>query len=657
MCGLFGIVSTQAQSFNSSLIQLQTEKLLKLSASRGKEATGLAWWQQSDTKTEELEILRKPLAPHQFIRDRTYHDFWSKRKHTSSEESKTWFIIGHSRLVTNGSQQNERNNQPLERQGDVLLHNGIVVNDDDLWKAHPKLKRLAEVDSEVLLAMLVDGVSGDFTVSDSCKNLYRQIKGTASLVWWNHNQKTMTLSTNCGSLYYCISNGMLYFASEKSFLENFCATFKIHSSEIIHLSPLTAIHINTFKNKPSINPIQKSELPESSIPTRMKIIEKIVNQNQAVVLNPEQRGILRCRNCILPATMPFIEFDSTGLCNYCQNYKPLIYGGKDDLQQFINRSRKNGNTNCADCIVAFSGGRDSSYGLHLLKKEFNLRPLAFTYDWGLVTDLGRRNQARMCGKLGIEQILVSANLAAKREYVRLNIEAWLKKPHLGMIPLFMAGDKQFFYYANRIQKQTKIPMVIFCENRLEQTRFKSGFMGVEEPGNRVYNLSMTGKLQLAGAYLKAFGSNIGYWNRSLGDTMLSYLSAYFQQNKYLFLYDYIPWNESEIDICLEKEYEWEKAEDSPSTWRIGDGSAAFYNYIYYQVAGFTEFDTFHSMQIREGHITRDEALRKVAQENQPRWKTLHEYAEVIGFNLERALKIIDAIKPLGNLKSLEPLKP
>ena len=72
-----------------------------------------------------------------------------------------------------------------------------------------------------------------------------------------------------------------------------------------------------------------------------------------------------------------------------------------------------------------------------------MNPIAFTYDWGLVTDLARRNCARICGKLGVEHIIRTPNIAKKRKFVRQNIEAWLKKPELGMIPLFMAGDKAF----------------------------------------------------------------------------------------------------------------------------------------------------------------------------------------------------------------------
>ena len=42
-----------------------------------------------------------------------------------------------------------------------------------------------------------------------------------------------------------------------------------------------------------------------------------------------------------------------------------------------------------------------------------------------------------------------------------------------------------------------------------------------------------------------------------------------------------------------------------------DGTAAFYNYIYYTVAGFTENDAFRSNQIRAGVLNRSEAARLV----------------------------------------------
>ena len=49
-----------------------------------------------------------------------------------------------------------------------------------------------------------------------------------------------------------------------------------------------------------------------------------------------------------------------------------------------------------------------------------MNPIAITYDWGMVTDLARRNQARICGALGIEHVIVAADIP-KREVILKNI--------------------------------------------------------------------------------------------------------------------------------------------------------------------------------------------------------------------------------------------
>jgi hypothetical protein len=102
-------------------------------------------------------------------------------------------------------------------------------------------------------------------------------------------------------------------------------------------------------------------------------------------------------------------------------------------------------------------------------------------------------------------------------------------------------------------------------------------------------------------------ANPAYINSSLLDTLHGYITYYLITHHNFYLFDYIDWDENEIDATLKKEYAWEFAPDTQSSWRIGDGTASFYNYIYYTLAGFSENDTFRSNQIREGVISRDQA--------------------------------------------------
>ena len=86
-----------------------------------------------------------------------------------------------------------------------------------------------------------------------------------------------------------------------------------------------------------------------------------------------------------------------GVCNYCNNYK--IRNKPKPTKELFDLVAPYRRSNAIDCIVPFSGGRDSCYGLHLIVNELGMNPITYTYDWGMVTDLGRRNISRMCSKL------------------------------------------------------------------------------------------------------------------------------------------------------------------------------------------------------------------------------------------------------------------
>ena len=114
----------------------------------------------------------------------------------------------------------------------------------------------------------------------------------------------------------------------------------------------------------------------------------------------------------------------------------------------------------------------------------------------------------------------------------------------------------------------------------------------------------------------------------------------------MYLYEHLPWNEEELVSTLVDEYGWEKATYTENTWRIGDGYTTFINYIYYSIAGFSEFDTFRSQQVRAGLIDRDTALRLASKDNKFDMATLEEFMQQVGLNLEEILTKISKIPKL-----------
>ncbi len=672
MCGIFGVITNKNSSISSDNCEKIIGRLFELSESRGKEASGIAAFLDN-----EIRIYKEPLSASVLMQTKNYKNLFNKNRIDSlSNKDKSFIAIGHTRLVTNGVLGVNDNNQPIVKDGLVGVHNGIIVNDVDLWKKFPSLKRRYEVDTEVILTLIRKFLNEGMSLIGAVQEAFDLIDGSASVAVLFNDRPIILLATNTGSLYVYRNSikNIIIFASEKYILkkliskfENFLSDgdlFQVHAGEgyLIDKTDLKTAKFllagdisekerieegNILINPNNIIDLSSYELSVPDVPeiqNNLNIIKTYSNlfprYEQAI------NGLRRCTKCILPETFPFISFDEKGVCNYCHSYKKNELKGEDTFHQIAKHYRRKNDE--PDCLVPFSGGRDSSYGLHYIKKVLKMNPVSYSYDWGMITDVGRRNQARMCAELGIEHILVSADIRRKRENIRKNVIAWLKRPALGMIPLFMAGDKQYFYYANQIKKQMGLELIIMCENALERTNFKHGFCGVRHARSDVsqYFMSLSDKLKLAEYYAGQFFKNPAYLNSTTVDAIFGFISYFFISHNYLYPYQFIKWDEKEIISTLVDNYGWEFAPDKKISWRNDDGTAPFYNYIYYKVAGFTENDTFRSNQIREEMISREEALVLARDENQPRLEAIKWYCDTIGLNFEEVLKIINSIPNL-----------
>ncbi len=680
MCGIFGITVNKQTNISNDLLISIINDLFLLSESRGKEAAGIAI-----TSGSKINVYKKSIPASVMIRSKGFKHFLNDSVNSNIRNSNGLIsspiaIIGHSRLVTNGSMEIHDNNQPVITDRIVGVHNGIIVNDKELWEKNKEINRKYEVDTEVILSLIEDFYSKNPSLINSINQAYQKIIGATTIATLFEENDALVIATNNGSLYVCEdrSKGLLIFTSERYILYsllkknyfNFLSETDINwvkpnSGFIIDIynSNFHKFVINGKENKNIISKrdIHKYQIHDQSFEKKYNLgirdstsdVNNRININfnnnfEQTILNnfPHELNFKRCSQCILPETFPFIEFDDKGVCNYCNNHKKIKRCGKEKLNEYLSGYRS-GNGE-ADCLISVSGGRDSCYGLYYLKDKMKMNPIAYTYDWGMVTDLARRNISRMCDKLGIEHIIISADIRQKRINIRKNINAWLKKPDLGMVPLFMAGDKQFYYFANKLSKQTDIDLMIFCAgNHYEKTDFKTGFCGIKEGSTEgQLKLSIWNKLKLFNYYGKQFLFNSMYINSSLTDTFRAFLSSYYIPHNYIFLFNYIDWDEDNIMTILRNDFEWELADDTTSTWRIGDGTSAFYNYIYYLVAGFTENDTFRSNQIREGALSRKKALSIVKEENKPRINGLKWYFDVLGLDGIEILKRVNQIPRL-----------
>ena len=667
MCGIFGaVIAGESQLRTRRQLERSVERLFALSESRGKEAAGLAF-----TNESALAVYKAAVPASEMVRDGTYKAFF--REAAAEAHRNGVAFIGHSRLVTDGVREVNRNNQPVIADGVVGIHNGIIVNHAALWARHGHLRRQYEVDSEIIFALVRDHLARGATLGQATQSTFAELEGAASIAILFDDRDQLLLATNNGSLYYrAARDGSAFvFASERWIMDRFAEKYPaLEDVETVHVPPREAaiVDVRTLQIEQfrfSDDGGANGSASETALrATRRTVVDRALpdpdpprqprSATPVDLARVEARfpyvsmvdRLTRCRRCVLPETMPFVDFDADGVCSYCRNHRPIQVRGHEALEALVAPYRRRDGR--PDCIVGVSGGRDSMYGLHYIKTVLGMNPVAYTYDWGMVTDLARRNVSRICGALGIEHVLVSADIPKKRDYIRKNVEAWLARPSLGTIPLFMAGDKAYFYYLQKAREQLGVELAFLCENLLERTDFKTGFAGIApvvHDEDHVYTLPLRDKLALAGFYGRQFLGNRSYLNASLVDTAKAFTFYYLIKRDYHNLYRYIAWDEPTIEETLLGQYDFELAEDTTTTWRIGDGTAPFYNYIYYAVAGMTENDTFRSNQIRNGAMTRERALELLDRYNRPRFPSIQWYLRTIGIErtLEEVLDIIERI--------------
>jgi hypothetical protein len=524
-------------------------------------------------------------------------------------------------------------NQPVYRDDVCVIHNGIVVNHDALWAQVGKTRH-QEIDTEIIAAIAADHLENGGTAEGVAKRVLSLCEGVVACALALPRLGKLCLFSNNGSLYHGTKDGAHYFASESFPLKQLkCeSVVQVRTEGVVLDIPAAA-------NQPQIH--EHAQRTTNLIPSLG------THKAEEAMLEYKRHNIRRCTRCILPETMPYIRFDGAGVCNYCHTYKPR--NRPRPVEEIFNLVEPYRRAHGDDCIVPFSGGRDSCYGLHLIAKELKMKPVTYTYDWGMVTDLGRRNISRMCAEMGIENIIVADDIALKRRNIAKNLQAWLKSPHLGMVSILTAGDKHFFRHVETVKQQTGISLNLWGVNPLEVTHFKAGFLGVppDFEEERVYSHGAMKQLRYQWLRLKAMAQSPGYFNSSLWDTLSGeYYRSFNKKTDYYHIFDYWRWDEKTIDETLINQYNWETAPDTNTTWRIGDGTAAIYNYIYYTVAGFTEHDTFRSNQIREGDLTREEALTLVEDENRPRYPNIKWYLDAIGMDFTDVIPVINQIPKL-----------
>ncbi|MEY2938892.1 MAG: hypothetical protein RL062_1481, partial [Bacteroidota bacterium] len=207
MCGIFGIITKQEKAFKATQLKRDWITLNALSSSRGKDSSGGVFYNGVEN---QITVVKGDVPVSSLMKE----DRW-KQALDKALASDRFLAMGHTRLVTNGSQLDNANNQPVIKDGGVLVHNGIIVNHEELWGKH-NLSRQFEIDSEVILALIQSKL--DLGMEAAVRGCNESLQGTYSYACLLPSKGAVILSSNNGSLYCYEDQEVIAFASERSFL-------------------------------------------------------------------------------------------------------------------------------------------------------------------------------------------------------------------------------------------------------------------------------------------------------------------------------------------------------------------------------------------------------------------------------------------------------
>jgi N-acetyl sugar amidotransferase len=165
----------------------------------------------------------------------------------------------------------------------------------------------------------------------------------------------------------------------------------------------------------------------------------------------------RCTKCVTPDTRPEIQFNSDGVCDACisavERHKDIDWAEREqEFKELVEQYKGKGKF--YDCIVASSGGKDSTYQL-LKVLEYGLRPLVVTFGQCGVTPEGQHNLDNIA-ELGVDHILFKLNRKLYKKLAKIGFELVGDSCHVCHCGIFS--------YPIRIAVEKEIPLIIYGEN-------------------------------------------------------------------------------------------------------------------------------------------------------------------------------------------------
>jgi len=311
-----------------------------------------------------------------------------------------------------------------------------------------------------------------------------------------------------------------------------------------------------------------------------------------------------CTKCVMPDTKPELTFDEEGVCNACRAHERKSdsinwKAREDEFMALVDANKKNDGY---DILIPVSGGKDSTYQV-IKALELGLKPLCVCFEPTIPTPIGKENLQNL-QDLGVDLILVKKDPKVYKSMViegfkTLGDNEW--PDHVGIftvpahfavkfnIPLLLWGENSQFEYGGPAASQ---------ENKHLNRRWLEEFGGLL--GYRVEDMIGVEGITQKDLYLYTYPSDEEI--ERVGVTGL-------------FLGHYFSWDtrrQTEVSSAHGFKSASRHIETTYTNFENLDCySMTIHDYLKYVKYGFGRATDHACLDVRNGDISREEALRLV----------------------------------------------
>ena len=344
-----------------------------------------------------------------------------------------------------------------------------------------------------------------------------------------------------------------------------------------------------------------------------------------------------CRGCVLPSTRPNLRIGPDGICNACTAHgtKPAIdWTGREEAFRQLAVTTHN-KARHYDCVIPVSGGKDSTWQV-VKCLEYGLTPLAVTWKTPARTDVGQRNLDNLVA-LGVDHIDYQISPQVERRFMLKAFERFGSTA----VPMHLA----IFNIPLAIAVRFGIPLVVWGEN----SAFEYGSAAEAHSGFRLDN-----------AWLRTYGVTHGTTARDWVDAELTekMLSAYFgpepdevaqKGTRAIFLGYYFQWDPT-ATFEIAKRHGFVAGDQGARTGLydfadIDDDFISIHHWLKWYKFGFTRLFDNLSLEIRNGRLSRDEAVAVIARNgDQTPHADIAKFCDFAGITRERFFAIAETFR-------------